>query len=154
MLVLPGHVRDAQERSCHLEPSSSSRAVWGRCCWGVPAGARQPPKSPPPHACCELAAVPLLLPKKFPLGSLGEICAQAQLLTTARPPLAPGGGWGLLHGTPPPRASLGWGDPRRQDLGSGFRGSCSWVAGGQQSAAGRAHERAVTEKVTGEGGGG
>lgn len=116
------------------------------------------PQFPPPHACCELAAVPLLLPKKFPLGSLGEICAQAQLLTTARPPLAPGvglhgGGWGLLHGTPPPEHPWAgetpggriWG----QDLGAAARGL---QEGSKAPPAARTSERSP-KKLPGRGGG-
>lgn len=115
------------------------------------------PQNPPPHACCELAAVPLLLPKKFPLGSLGEISAQAQLLTTARPPLAPGaglhgGGWGLPHGTPPPEHPWAgetpggriWG----QDLGAAARGL---QEGSKAPPATRTSERSP-KKLPGRGG--
>lgn len=129
LLVPPGHVRDAQVRHWHLAPSSSSRAVRGRCCWGISAGARQPPAPPPPHACHGHAAVALLLPKKFPLGSLGEISAQAQLLPAARPPLSPlplglgcrGAAGGFPMG-PPPQSIPGPGRPQEAGFGVGIWG--------------------------------
>lgn len=120
-------------------------------------GSPQPPHPPMP------AMGTLLSPCSFPKSCRWALWGKSLLRLSSFPlpdlpsPPCPwgwaaGGQLGASLWDPLPRASPGRGDPRRQDLGLGFGVSCSWAAGGQQSAAGSAHERAVTEKVIGEGG--